>query len=187
MKRTITLISILFATFANANAQNITLDELINLRKHNLAYVEEYLTNKGWSYIGTKGIYARFAYNKSDFYDKAESFIRYFGNEYIGSADEINIQIHDSKKYLSYINRIKSFGCKLIDNYTENSDIIKVYRGATTTFEVTVSTQKDDFYDDSTKTVYIISIMSNSFYDILVYHKKYNDKDIKPEADSVAY
>ena len=52
-------------------SQNLTLDELISLRKKDLATVEEKLTLKGWSYIrgeepqiGNLGK-ATFAFNKS--------------------------------------------------------------------------------------------------------------------------
>ena len=75
----------------------------------------------------------------------------------------IMIQIHNPQKYNSFLNRIKSFGCKLIDSSMDGGDIRKVYRGATTTFVVIVGTQEGDY--SSTQTIYTISIMSNESYD----------------------
>lgn len=149
--------------------QNLTLDELLGLRKKDLATVEEKLTLKGWSFIrGNEPEYgslgeAAFAYNKSSYGDKAEAFIRYL---YSDSKDRkrIDVQISKKDKYNLYLARIKSLGCKLINSKISDGNIKKTYQGATTTFILTISTQQDDF--QSTKTVYHILIIDNTDYRI---------------------
>ncbi|MDR2206618.1 MAG: hypothetical protein LBE36_10760 [Flavobacteriaceae bacterium] len=151
-------------------AQNVTLDELIDLKKHDLAYVEEYLTNKGWTYFGNGDIsQTLFAYNKGHDSDKAESFISYFPSLLSDNALMVEIQIHNPNKYTSYLNRIKSFGCKLIDSYTKNKEIVKIYQGATTTFMIRVYTKYEYF---STTTLYEITIVSNEIYDLTQIRKQ---------------
>jgi hypothetical protein len=66
-------------------------------------------------------------------------------------------------KYNAYLARIKSYGCKLINSSISDGRIKKVYQGATTTFMVSVETQKEK-YSSSTKTTYQILIMDNSDY-----------------------
>jgi len=165
MNKTFTLVFILF--YSLSFSQNLTLDELISLRKKNLALVEEKLTLKGWSFIsgeepqnGNLGN-ATFAYNKSTYEDKAESFIKYFYSE-ISERKRIEIQIVKKEKYNLLLGRIKSLGCKLINSNISDGNIKKIYQGATLTFIISISTQKDDF--SSTSTLYNFFIIDNSDY-----------------------
>lgn len=165
MNKTFTLVFILI--YSLSFSQNLTLDELISLRKKNLALVEEKLTLKGWSYIsgeepqnGNLGN-ATFAYNKSTYEDKAESFIKYFYSE-ISEKKRIEIQIVKKEKYNLLLGRIKSLGCKLINSNISDGNIKKIYQGATLTFIISISTQKDDF--SSTSTLYNFFIIDNSDY-----------------------
>ena len=147
-------------------SQNLTLDELLSLRKKDLATIEEKLTLKGWSFIkGTEPDYsnlgeATFAFNKSSYEDKAESFLSYMYSD-VRERKRIDIQISKKDKYNLYLARIKSLGCKLIDSKISDGSIKKAYQGATTTFIVTISTQEDF---QSTKTVYHILIVDNIDY-----------------------
>ncbi|MEM0543810.1 hypothetical protein WFZ85_14410 [Flavobacterium sp. j3] len=148
-------------------SQNLTLDDLISLRKKKLANLEETLTLKGWSFIkGNEPGYenlgkATFAYKQSSFEDKAESFINYIYSE-TSTTKRINIQMHKKDKYNLFLTRIKSLGCKLLDSKIDGGNIKKVYQGATLTFMISISTQKDDF--SSTSTVYHFLILENSDY-----------------------
>jgi hypothetical protein len=165
MNKTFTLLFILI--YSLSFSQNLTLDELISLRKKDLATIEEKLTLKGWSYIrgeepqiGNLGR-ASFAYNKSKYDDTAESFISYLYSD-VTETKRITIQTVKKEKYNLFLGRIKALGCKLIDSNISNGDIKKVYQGATLTFIISISTQKNDF--SSTSTLYKLIMMDNSDY-----------------------
>ena len=69
---------------SNLYSQNLTLDQIISLRKKSFNDVEEYLTSKNWSFLSgeesstdEKMGNAIFAYNKQDFGDNAEAFFKF--------------------------------------------------------------------------------------------------------------
>jgi hypothetical protein len=165
-----TFIFLLFCFSVTNYSQNLTLDELISLRKKDIANVEEYLTTKGWEFLssneGIDGAFnkASFTFNKSPYDDKADAFFTYLNSNITGRI-RVNFQVHKLEKYNAYLARIKSYGCKLIDSSISDGEIKKVYQGATTTFIVSVETQKEK-YSSSTKTTYQIFIIDNSDYEL---------------------
>ena len=153
----------------NALAQNLTLAQILEIKKKDLGNAEEYLTSKGWEFLdaveptdGQLGK-ATFTYNKSESSDLAESFLTYLYSDYTGNT-RINIQVNKKIKYNEYINTIKSYGCKLIDSKIEDGRIVKIYRGATTTFKVTSSTSSNIYNEESA--IWFIFIVSNEDYDL---------------------
>lgn len=146
-------------------SQNVTLDELLNLRKENLATVEEKLTNKGWDYSsGTESEsdvleHATFTYKKSFDGNKAESLIVYISDE---NWQRISVHISNKVIYNSYLVRIKSLGCKLIKSKISNGAIEKVYQGKTMIFEITISNEVND--NGSTTAVYNIFMLEYADY-----------------------
>lgn len=166
--KTILVGAFLIITLNSVFAQNITLNELILLRKKDIVNVEEYLSSKKWSYLKgenpTSETFGKviFSYGKNNYDDKAESFINYY---YSGKTDRkrIEIQLSKSEKYNDFISQIKSFGCKVIDSRIEENQIIKVYQGTTITFEITITTQKEY---SSTSTSYLVFIVENEDYAI---------------------
>ena len=151
-------------------SQNLTLDEVVSLRKKNIASVEEFLTAKNWSYIGSNAAQfgnlgnASFAYSKSNYDDKAEAFIDYYFSENTGRR-RISLQVHKKDKYNLYLARIKYFGCKLIKSKISDNEKKKIYQGATTTFIIYVKTQSE-WYSSATKTIYHFLIIENSDYEL---------------------
>jgi hypothetical protein len=176
MKIKVLLLLLLFSL--TSYSQNLTLDEVVGLRKKNIANVEEFLTAKNWSYIGSnepesdKLGNARFAYGKSSYDDKAEAFIKYLYSENTGRK-RISFQVHKKDKYNLYLTRIKSLGCKLIKSKISDGGIEKVYQGATTTFIIDVNTQSEK-YSSATTTVYHFFIIENSDYEV---NYKYEETD----------
>lgn len=153
----------------NVLSQNLTLAQILEIKKKDLGNAEEYLTSKGWEFLdaaeptdGQLGK-ATFTYNKSDSSDLAESFLTYLYSSYTGNT-RINIQVNKKIKYNEYINTIKSYGCKLIDSKIEEGKIVKIYRGATTTFQVTSSTSSNIYNEESA--IWFIFIVSNEDYDL---------------------
>lgn len=151
-------------------SQNLSLEEIMNLRKLDVANVEERLSTKGWSFLSSEegteksmGV-VDFAYNKNSYNDTADSFLTYYFSNYTGFS-RVSLQVHNLIKYNTYLARIKSFGCKLIASNISDGSIQKVYQGATTTFMVTTSTHKEDF-SSATKTLYRIFIVENSDYEL---------------------
>jgi hypothetical protein len=143
MKKNICFLFLFITT--NLFSQNLTLSEILKIKKMDLAKAEEYLTNKGWEFTdaeeeanGKMGS-ASFAYDKSEFSDKATSFITYYFSSY-NLSKRINVQLHSKMKYNEYLSSIKSFGCKLLATKVIDGNIDKVYQGATTTFIISTST-----------------------------------------------
>ena len=150
-------------------SQNLTLAQILEIKKKDLGNAEEYLTSKGWEFSdavepsdGQLGK-ATFTYNKSNTSDLAESFLTYLYSDYTGNT-RIDIQVHKKIKYNEYINSIKGYGCKLIDSKIEEGRIIKIYRGATTTFRISSSTSSN-FYNEETA-IWNIFIVSNEDYEL---------------------
>lgn len=148
-------------------SQNLTIDELLKLRKNEIGYVEEYLTGKNWSFLEANEPSeenmgsATFAYKKNNYDETAQSFLHFF---YSGSSDRkrIGIQVNKVESYNTYVARVKSLGCKLVDSKIKDGEIIKIYMGPTTTFKISTTTVKNDF--DSRKTVYYLFIIDNDDY-----------------------
>lgn len=167
MKKIITIISLGISSFISA--QNITLDELIILRKKSLVVVEETLSAKGWSYIkGEKTEYeifgsATFAYKKSSYDDKAQSFITYYYSE-DNNEKRLSIQIVNKATYNAFLNRVKALGCKLINSEISDGSIIKTYKGQSTTIKIGISTTKEEF-SETTRTYYSFLFTENEKFD----------------------
>ncbi|HFG0566808.1 hypothetical protein LIT56_11205 [Flavobacterium psychrophilum] len=144
-------------------SQNVTLDELINLRSQNLNEIEEKLALKGWSYEngqepeGTKAGKVNFAYKKSQYDGTAVSFIKYY---YSNSSNtrRIDIQISSIDKYNQFLSRVKSLGCKLIDSKITNNDLKKVYQNTKLTFIIVTSAYNKNYAS------YWLAIFENNDY-----------------------
>ncbi len=168
MKQFVLLIA--FLIIGNcALSQNLTLAQILEIKKMDLGNAEEYLTAKGWEFKNAEeATYeklgnATFTYNKSDLSDLAESFLTFLYSSY-SDRTRISIQISKKVKYNEYMNSIKGYGCKLVDSKIEDGRIVKIYRGATTTFRVSSSTSLN-FYKEETA-VWFILIVSNEDYDL---------------------
>lgn len=171
------LIIILFALIAiPASSQNLSLQQLLTVRKKNMAEAEEYLTQRNWSLINaespTTDKYGglSFAYNKSDFNDKAESFLMLYFSDSENYPNRLNIQVHKKEKYNEYIAQIKKWGGKIYDSYIEDDIFFKVYQGSTMTYVISTSTQKDDF--SSSSTIYNFFIAENEDFKYTNYNRK---------------
>ena len=166
----ITLILIVL-NFTQLFSQNLTIDEIASLRKKSFTDVEEILSNKNWTFLNgsdynsDKMGSATFAYNKEDFGDNAQSFFEFI---YDNTESEelcnhkVFLQFFSKAKYLSYINRLKTLGCKLIKSKIEDGNIIKIYQGSTTTFQINIIANKDQL--GTTNTAYQILVMGNVDY-----------------------
>ncbi|APD07535.1 hypothetical protein UJ101_02031 [Flavobacteriaceae bacterium UJ101] len=165
---------ILFAIMINSIiiAQNLTANELIALRKLSVVELEEKLINKGWEYYSSKNNpnflnRITFTYNKSEYNDKAESFITYFWENSNSTSNQVSVQIHEKRKYLEYLNKVKSFKPKLIKSDVNSNGIKKIYQGATTTyiFQIENIEEENVLYNSiSKKSFYSLEILSNLYY-----------------------
>lgn len=165
------LLTITLLSFSSLYCQNLTIDELVSLRKKSFGNVEEILSEKKWSFInGSEATSesmgsANFAYNKQDYSDNAESFFEFVYNDTENEEicnHRILFQFFDKIKYTNYINRLKSLGCKLIKTKIEDGNIIKIYQGSTTTFQISIIADKNEL--GITKTRYHFFIMGNVDY-----------------------
>ncbi len=131
-------------------AQNVSMAQLLELRKKTLGEAEEYLTSMGWEFFETQEPrlydkelgYMTFTYDKDFMQKSAKSFISYLWSDCEGQSCKsiVDIQFDNIKKYNEYINAIKMYGCKLVkSSITEEGKFIKYYKGKTTTFIITTS------------------------------------------------
>ena len=133
------LLFVLFFLCVGLSAQNLSLNELIALRKMDLDDAESYLVNKGWTFIKgseptdeTLGK-AIFAYGASSTYDYAESFVSIYYRTF--GENRINIQFTEQNKYNEFLAGVRKFAPTPINTKVEDNKLVKVYSGATTTFE----------------------------------------------------
>lgn len=151
MKNLLTLILLCFTM--GLSAQNLSLNELIALRKMGLDEVESFLTKKGWHYktgesaLDEKMGMAQFVYGTDGDFDYAESFLNFYYPPVYGE-NRIGIQIGKRQKATEYLEAIKRFAPSPITTKVENGNLIKIYAGATTTFEFTTTKTTDIFGDD---------------------------------------
>jgi len=169
MKRFLFFTFLLFFTSISFG-QNLTLSQVLSIRKLNIGNAEEYLTQRKWKFFGAKEPkdgylgYLDFAYNVSTFDDKAESFLTLYYSNYSSSDNRILIQVVKEAKYNEYVNQIKAWGGKIIKSYVEDDRLYKIYQGSTMTYIVRTFTQDESIY--SKKTVYDFLIMTNEDYAI---------------------
>ncbi len=168
MKKLISLFCV-FLISGFVFSQNLSLSQILSVRKMNLAEAEEYLTQKGWKFFEAKEkregelVVATFAYNVGMYDNKAESFLGLFYYKFPEIENLLRIQVHKESKYLEYLNQIKSWGGRVLKSYVEDDSIVKVYQGSTMTYVIYTSTSEDDFYSKST--VYQFLIMTNESYE----------------------
>jgi len=168
--RKILLLLLVFMANVTLFAQNLTLAQLIEIKKKDLGNAEEYLTAKGWEFMEadapTEEKYgqATFSYNKSVTSTTAESFLTYYYFN-MPKMTWISIQISKINKYNEYINTLKSNGCKLISSEVKEGKILKVYRGETYTF--LVETGKSTNLFDQETAVWHLYVLSNDDYKII--------------------
>lgn len=85
----IKILILLQFVFSNSFSQNLSVLELSQLRKNNVAEVEEILTSKNWTYLagdepnmddGEGGMmgHLHFVYQKSANSDRGQSFLHYY-------------------------------------------------------------------------------------------------------------
>lgn len=147
-------------------AQNLTLSEVLAVRKMDLGDADEYLTKKGWSFLAAEDetdegfASAIYAFDKNYYDDTANSFLRYIYSESGVVDTRIIIQLHSQSKLNTYINQIKAWGGKQIDSYIDNGKIVKVYLGTTMAYIITTSNQKNEL--GGTKPIYYITVLLNS-------------------------
>jgi hypothetical protein len=131
-------------------AQNLSMAQLLELRKKTLGEAEEYLTSMGWEFAETQEPkpynnelgYMTFTYDKDFMQKSAQSHISYLWSDCEGQSCKsiVDIQFDNNKKYNEYINSIKIYGCKLLkSSITEEGNFIKYYKGKTTTIIITTS------------------------------------------------
>lgn len=137
------LLFVLFFLCVGLSAQNLSLNELIEMRKESLEEVETNLTRKGWQYNTGKeptenslGI-SRFVYLPKGSYNFAESFLNFYYNTF--KESRIHIQVSNQSKYLEYLEAAKKIAIIPVYSKIDNGNLVKIYVGSTTTFEFTTS------------------------------------------------
>lgn len=159
MKKIFFLICV-FYSISNLYSQNITLDELISLRKKDLAEIEEFVSNKNWAFLSANEITddkmgkAIFTFNKSIYNDSAECFLTYL---YSDTRTRLNLQFINKDQYNRYISRLKTLGSQLILSKVKANRIIKTYQIAKTIIQVTISSKNENNISEISYAIFIIT------------------------------
>lgn len=130
-------------------SQNLTIDEIIGLRKKNIATIEEYLIGKNWSFISAKEPTDEklgsilFAYKRnSEYKDHARAYINFYYSEN-SNTERLNVQVEVEEVYNKYVTRLKMLGYKMISSKVEEGKIVKIYQKSSTSVMVIVQTYND--------------------------------------------
>lgn len=144
-------------------AQNLSFDELVDLKQKNIVELEELLSAKNWELLqasynkgGTFRI-VTFTYKKNKLIDNAESFLHY---AYAVQPEDntISIQINKQDIYQQYMAALKARGVRLLESNVKHNMIQKIYQDATYTYIVGTHAIKDEI---GTYTTYNFLIISN--------------------------
>jgi hypothetical protein len=167
MKFLLSLITFSILGISSIYAQNLTMAQLLNIRKMNIGEVTDYLSNRNWDFVEAEDETDEklgsitFAYEKSDMNENAQSFLIYYFSD-VYDTRRVMIQINKKVKYTEFVNAIKSYGCKLIESNVVDGSIRQVYQGATTTFIIASITAKNVYNVDSA--AWLFQIRSNDDY-----------------------
>lgn len=172
----ITFTLLLILTSIVSQSQNLSMSELIPILGKDVAYTEEFLTNKGWKFRNIENDYYPYFFPKHprmwfdylrDIYDsdKAFSFLFCVLDTNSLNVKSLYLQVHSNRKYLEYMKAIKGYGCKLINSSYIDNGFLKVYQGKTKTFFVYILTTKENDSEELSN-VWVFGIMSNLTYTI---------------------
>ncbi|MFW2135001.1 hypothetical protein ACK2M7_01730 [Chryseobacterium sp. TY4] len=142
------LLLILLSLYCWGYGQNLSLSQLISLRTMDLDNMETMLNQKGWKFINAEqgensSGTVSFIYSSTNSLQYGEAFLSRFTFE--NSEDTIWLQISKQAKYLEYLNAVKSFNPTLTFSGARDNSLVKIYQGATTTFEFATSTTIDKY------------------------------------------
>ncbi|MBE0662821.1 MAG: hypothetical protein IH597_10150 [Bacteroidales bacterium] len=151
-------------------AQNLSLAQLLEIKKKDLGNAIEYLTLEGWEFFEaeapTNGGLGKvtFSYNKSALSSTADSFFIYYYTSF-PDMTWISIQVSKINKYNEYINSIKEYGCELISTEVKEGRILKEYKGENMTFLVEIGKTTNHF--DEETAVWHLWVFSTADYDLI--------------------
>ena len=159
------LLFVLLASFCFGYGQNLSLSQLISLRTMSLDNMENLLNQKGWKFSEAEEQTAEssgllsFIYSSTNSIQYGESFLSRF--TFANGEDTIWLQISKQNKYLEYLNAVKNFNPTLTFSGIRNGSLVKIYEGATTTFEFETATTKDRFGEE--KVSWFLTIYRNRY------------------------
>ena len=159
------LLFVLLASFSFGYGQNLSLSQLMSIRTMSLDNMETLLNQKDWKFTEAEDYneespgLVSFIYSSTNSLEYGEAFLSRF--TFANGDDTIWLQISKQSKYLEYLNAVKSFNPTLIFSGTRNGSLVKIYQGATTTFEFETSTTKDRFGEE--KVSWFLTIYRNSY------------------------
>lgn len=163
-----TTLLILFVTISNfANSQNLTFEQVQNLRKKNLVEVEIFLTSKSWRMTeaeeasDNKMAVAIFGYNVDKFdSEKAVAWIRFYESSNSNYNNRIFIQINKPTLYSTFLSRLAPNGYRLKSSKIIDGGIEKTYANTTTTCIITTTTSEGAYTKNTTYTFFFIDNLS---------------------------
>lgn len=160
-------------SFFNLKAQNLSMGDLLQIRKMNIGAADDFLTSKGWEFSDaeeqSEGELASVGWTYNNNINKKINNSNLY--IYFSEFDKNNVQenriylfLNDKIKYFEYLNAIKNYDCKLIETEIKNGRLKKVYSSNTITFEIESSVIEDSIGNNLLS--WTILILSN--YDYLM-------------------
>ncbi|MFV0150266.1 hypothetical protein OBJ95_06600 [Empedobacter falsenii] len=160
MRKILLIITIILSQ--SSYSQNISFEEIVNLRSKSIGYIDDILLEKEWELIDSEyedqAGYRQivYGYNLNHFDLLNTEYLLVFEISNNIENNKITFQTSDKKVYLEYLNNIKSKG-KLFHSRIEDKNVVKFYRNNFANFKVITDTE---ITDNGLKTKYIIIIFS---------------------------
>lgn len=159
------LLIVLLSSFSWGFGQNLSLSQLMSIRTMDIEQAEIFLTQKGWRFQNATertedtSEKVRFIYSPNNNLELGEAFLTKYISEFGHDSDAIFLQISKQSKYIEYLNFVKNLNLNLIFAGPKDDQLVKIYRGATLTFDFAAGTTTNGYGD--TKSAWFLYITRN--------------------------
>lgn len=165
MKHIFSLFFIL--TFSCVFSQNLTLEEIVNLRNEQFKDVKKLLLNKNWEIMHEhysneyKFGDIRFAFDKNNIDKQMPTYITLYHESNEISKNRIEFSLLNKEKFDSYLAQLKTSDFKYVNSKLDVNYTTEIYKNATTTIEV--QTMPVENYYGKQQTFYSFLIIDSNY------------------------
>lgn len=154
--------------YVTLSAQNLTMNELYNLRQQSLNQVDSYLKEKGWSFMnGVEPGYNKMGSAMYEYqtYDDEPIFTYVHGRS---GVRRILLKIKSEEVYREYLTELTEKSGAPVEKKYRRGGIVKIFKGTTTTFCLI---ETDDSTSGTKDPIYFVTLYANRDFDTQVREK----------------
>ncbi len=165
MKNILTILFLLI--FSISFSQNITFEEILNLKSKNQSEVKKYLKNKDWEIMHQhyskelKFGDIRFSFDNKNPDRQIPLFITFYHEANDFTKNRIEFEISNKEKFDKYLIQFKSLDFKYVDTKNDVNQTVETYQNETTTIQVTIMPVEN--YYGKQQTFYKFYIIDNNY------------------------